>query len=642
MENQAIKIFVVYHRDSPRIEHEPFVPIQVGSGAPLGMLRDNTGDNISAKNPNYCELTAQYWIWKNVKDADVVGLCHYRRIPSFTNDDSAEFSDFSEETCQRFGWTQERISDLMRENDILLPPCWAVFPVGEPGNVMSPYDFYARHHRENDMRVALDVIREKTPELADSAERVLLQGTEQCFGCISVMRKSLFDAYSEWLFTVLFEVEKRITLPKNREEARLFGFLAEALLNVWVDYAKRTLGVRVFFGSALPTMNYEGADVRLETQICVPARERVENPLLSVVIPVYNVAKYLHKCLNTVCNQCFEDLEIICVNDGSTDRSREILAAFAERDKRIRIIDQKNRGLGAARNRGIDEACGKYLAFVDSDDWVDRFIWQYSVRKAERLNLEMLLFELDDVLDESGEIRWNPYNKLWCKKECLRGAFTWREWGRNPFETNCYAPSRIVRRDFLGERRFPEGVLYEDAALHFDLLFSAKRLGALAFTAYFYRIRKTSLMAVRDVRVLDHLKVIDDVARALSRNGIFDETKDQFLAYANGLLIKTYSFLPTRKCFDALRKWRRLRADWGWRNDPASRALLAGKQKKFERICFGHTEKKHSAEKIFSLIPEGRFRETLVRLVAMFILNRAARKRFRARHLNLDPRYRKK
>lgn len=642
MTSDRIKIFVVYHRDSPRIERAPFVPIQVGNGAPLGMLRDDTGDNIAAKNPNYCELTAQYWIWKNVKDADVVGLCHYRRIPSFTSDDCAEFSDFSEETCQRFGWTRERISELMREHDVLLPCLWDTHPVGEPGNIMSIYDYYAQSYRQGDLDTLLAIICEKTPEVAQYIPQIYKTVRKTVWRNISIMRKPLYDAYCEWLFPILFELERRITLPKNKEEARLFGFLGENLMNLWIAYAKDKLAARIWYAKQLPLMNYEDADARLETQVCVPARERVKTPMLSVVIPVYNVEKYLRKCLNTVCNQCFEDLEIICVNDGSTDGSREILAAFADRDKRIRIIDQENSGLGAARNRGIDAARGKYLAFVDSDDWVDRFIWQYSVRKAERLNLEMLLFELDDVLDESGEIRWNPYNKLWCKKECLRGAFTWREWGRNPFETNCYAPSRIVRRDFLGERRFPEGVLYEDAALHFDLLFSAKRLGALAFTAYFYRIRKTSLMAVRDVRVLDHLKVIDDVARALSRNGIFDETKDQFLAYANGLLIKTYSFLPTRKCFDALRKWRRLRADWGWRNDPASRALLAGKQKKFERICFGHTEKKHSAEKIFSLIPEGRFRETLVRLVAMFILNRAARKRFRARHLNLDPRYRKK
>lgn len=641
MISDRIKIFVVYHRNSPRIERKPFVPIQVGNGAPLGMLRDDTGDNIAAKNPNYCELTAQYWIWKNVKDADIVGLCHYRRIPSFTSDDCAEFSDFSEETCRRFGWTQERISNLMRENDILLPCLWDTHPVGEPGNIMPIYDYYAQSYRQSDLDTLLAVIREKTPEMTPYVRSVYKTVRKTTWRNISIMRKPLYDAYCEWLFSVLFELERRITLPKNKEEARLFGFLGENLTNLWIEYAKDKLGARVWYAKQLPLMNYEEADTRLETQICVPARERVENPLLSVVIPVYNVAKYLHKCLNTVCNQCFEDLEIICINDGSTDCSREVLAAFAERDKRIRIIDQKNKGLGAARNRGIDEARGKYLAFVDSDDWVDRFIWQYSIRKAERLNLEMLLFELDSVSDETGKTLYDPFNKLWIQEECLRKAFFWREWARNPFETNCYAHSRIIRRDFLGQRRFPEGTLYEDATLHFDLLFSAKRLGALAFTAYFYRVRKTSLMGVRDLRVLDHLKVIDGVADVLKRNNIFEELEKRFVAYATGLIRKTYAMCPTKECFEAICRWRLSHSDWKWENNPEQRALLNGAQKKYASFCFRNVRHSRPAEKIFEILPDGRIKTTLVRLAAMFIFNRAARKRFRARHLNLDPRFKK-
>lgn len=640
MISDRIKIFVVYHRNSPRIEREPFVPIQVGNGAPLGMLRDDTGDNIAAKNPNYCELTAQYWIWKNVKDADVVGLCHYRRIPSFTSDDCAEFSDFSEETCRRFGWTQERISNLMRENDILLPPCWAVFPVGEPGNVMSPYDFYARHHRESDMRVALDVIREKTPELADSAERVLLQGTEQCFGCISVMRKSLFDAYSEWLFNVLFEVEKRITLPKNREEARLFGFLAEALLNVWVDYAKRALGVRVFFGSALPTMNYEGADVRLETQICVPARERVENPLLSVIIPVYNVENYLHKCLNTVCNQCVEDLEIICVNDGSLDRSREILMKFAERDKRIRVIDQENAGQGSARNRGLDEARGKYFAFVDSDDWVDRFIWFFSIKKAEREACDLVLWEVEDVDDKTRLPIWDSYDKLDLPSSFFRKNFSWRELKQSPFDTCVYPVNRLYRREAFGKIRFPEHMLYEDAVFHIAVLLKAQRIGALKARMYYYRRRSNSTMGRRGECVLDHLKIIERVYAILSEYGLEKELFEKFSDYAEALTKRTFTLWPTKKCFYEISQW--WKHTWQWGETPFRKILTKGSFKKFVNATRGLSRKdSRPAEKIFEILPDGRLKTTLVRLAAMFILNRAARRRFRARHLNLDPRFRK-
>ena len=99
--------------------------------------------------------------------------------------------------------------------------------------------------------------------------------------------------------------------------------------------------------------------------------EETDRPKVSVIIPVYNVEKYLARCLDSVINQTLSDIEIICVNDGSTDGSPEILQHYAAQDERIKIINQKNAGLGAARNVGIKNAIGTYLFFVDSDDWLD-------------------------------------------------------------------------------------------------------------------------------------------------------------------------------------------------------------------------------------------------------------------------------
>lgn len=92
---------------------------------------------------------------------------------------------------------------------------------------------------------------------------------------------------------------------------------------------------------------------------------------ISVIIPVYNVEKYLKRCLDSVVNQTFKDIEIICINDGSTDSSLSILEEFALIDKRIKIINQTNQKIGAARNRGIEIAKGNYITYVDSDDWID-------------------------------------------------------------------------------------------------------------------------------------------------------------------------------------------------------------------------------------------------------------------------------
>ena len=92
---------------------------------------------------------------------------------------------------------------------------------------------------------------------------------------------------------------------------------------------------------------------------------------ITVIVPVYNVEKYLKKCLESIRNQTYRDLEIICINDGSRDHSLEICKEVAEKDSRIIILDQENKGLAAVRNRGIKEAVGNYLAFVDSDDFID-------------------------------------------------------------------------------------------------------------------------------------------------------------------------------------------------------------------------------------------------------------------------------
>ncbi|MBQ8256263.1 MAG: glycosyltransferase, partial [Alphaproteobacteria bacterium] len=91
---------------------------------------------------------------------------------------------------------------------------------------------------------------------------------------------------------------------------------------------------------------------------------------LSVIIPVYNVAEYLAECLTSVCNQTLTDIEIICVNDGSTDNSGDILQDFAKQDTRIQIINQENAGLSAARNSGLNYSTGEYITVLDSDDWI--------------------------------------------------------------------------------------------------------------------------------------------------------------------------------------------------------------------------------------------------------------------------------
>lgn len=111
-------------------------------------------------------------------------------------------------------------------------------------------------------------------------------------------------------------------------------------------------------------------------------------PCVSVIIPVYNTAPYLQRCLESVCNQTLKNIEIICVNDGSTDNSKEILQQYKDKDNRICVITQEHKGIAAARNVGLQCVTGQYIGFVDSDDWIERICLNWPILQR---NVSMLI-----------------------------------------------------------------------------------------------------------------------------------------------------------------------------------------------------------------------------------------------------------
>lgn len=189
-------------------------------------------------------------------------------------------------------------------------------------------------------------------------------------------------------------------------------------------------------------------------------------PLITVIIPVYNTAPYLRKCLDSVCNQTYRELEIICVNDGSTDNSAEILEEYAARDSRVIVITQANAGLSVARNVAIEMSKGEWIASVDSDDWIEADTYEYFVRhignstaKVAVIGVEMVKMPQQQVLQKSvmasgseGEIEISPqllvnnsdwfWNKIWkanfIKESGVR--FPAGMWWEDVVFTNCLLP----------------------------------------------------------------------------------------------------------------------------------------------------------------------------------------------------------
>lgn len=218
---------------------------------------------------------------------------------------------------------------------------------------------------------------------------------------------------------------------------------------------------------------------------------------ISVVIPVYNVERYLRQCLDSVRGQTFTDLEIICVDDGSTDGSATILTEYALKDDRIRIISQANGGLSKARNVGMDAAKGDYIYFLDSDDWIASDALERAHGFAESNRLDQVIFSCKVIAE--GEVEDDPvsmsrkqaYYRLPEDSDglCLPGSEMLVTLSR---ERHCFVsvPLRLFRLDRLRENgvRFPTGVLHEDEYFTPIALIHAKRAGILRCDLYYRRI----------------------------------------------------------------------------------------------------------------------------------------------------------
>lgn len=239
-----VKIFVVTHKEVPQLRNNLFESIQVGTNPSISdeILRDNTLDNIASKNPNFCELTASYWIWKNYSDAEYVGLCHYRRYFNFYNpfynlkpSKQKKITDAQFKRTKLFNTspekTSQKIVSILKDHDIIM-----AIPYKLKHSTLT--DDYCKDHRKEDWDETKKIIIEKFPEYKKSISEHLDNGKLFHMGNIMLCSKKLFDDYHSWLFEILFELEKRITIPEDQYQARVFGFIPERLINMYVYHNK--------------------------------------------------------------------------------------------------------------------------------------------------------------------------------------------------------------------------------------------------------------------------------------------------------------------------------------------------------------------------------------------------------------------
>lgn len=287
---------------------------------------------------------------------------------------------------------------------------------------------------------------------------------------------------------------------------------------------------------------------------------------LSVIVPVYMAEKYLEACVDSLLGQTLGDMEIILVDDGSPDRSGEIMARYAsEHPGRVETLTLENGGQGRARNRGLEIARGEYLGYVDSDDYVLPEMYETLCRTADEQGADVVDCCIEAFYEDG-------------RTERLR---TWRE--DKPIAAAGSACNKIFRRAALGDLRFPEGLKYEDFDYSAKALLRSKKTVHLDFTPYRYRVGQPSTMHNENVRMnLDILEIMEDLRETM--DPVKDRDDFEFLLLNHVLLdaikrLAVQSGEEKKECLFLLRSYvreriPRLNACRSFREEPRNRRII--------------------------------------------------------------------
>lgn len=258
----------------------------------------------------------------------------------------------------------------------------------------------------------------------------------------------------------------------------------------------------------------------------------------SFIVPVYNTEKYLKKCLDSLVNQTYKDFEIIVVNDGSTDKSSNIISKYQKKYKNIIVIDKENEGLSMARNRGVQKSSGKYIIFVDSDDYVSNKLLEEVDKKID--DSDILRFQI--ATEDENYIKINEYHEEGFESMCGYDAFKYLSSYHFVEPAWCY----VIRKNYYIENKFSfkKGVYHEDFGLIPYVIYKARKVKSIDFIGYYYIQRNGSIMNNNDYKktvkkafdMIEQYKTMRLFAKNINRKNNLD---DYFLSYiSNSVIVK--------------------------------------------------------------------------------------------------------
>ncbi|MBS4179142.1 glycosyltransferase [Lederbergia citrea] len=328
-------------------------------------------------------------------------------------------------------------------------------------------------------------------------------------------------------------------------------------------------------------------------------------PRISLVVPIYKVEPYIHKCIDSILEQTFTDFELILVNDGSPDRCGEICDEYAKNDPRIKVIHKENGGLSSARNAGIDIAKGKYIGFIDSDDYIDKKMYEILYKNVEEQQSDLVVCDVIKVnVDDNTAIKQSAYkgyrinnftniqtlNKLYIPK----GNNTFDPMGRTG-EQWIFAVNKLYKRSLFQSLKYKEGRIYEDEYMIHKMYYQCTKITSISAKLYYYVQRPDSIVySPYSIKKFDRVYALKD------RVDFFKRIKQKHL-YEKAL-----------KCYVEVLFW----------NYFAAKSELSGVDKDLELL------KKTLDKNITSIIGNPYFSWKQKMMVTLFIINPSVYIRF--------------
>ena len=267
---------------------------------------------------------------------------------------------------------------------------------------------------------------------------------------------------------------------------------------------------------------------------------------VSIIIPVYNVEKYISKCVDSVINQTFTNLEILLIDDGSPDNCPSICEAYARKDKRITVIHKKNGGLSDARNYGLDKATGEFILFVDSDDYIRKDMCEIMINDALINNADIVMCNYYWVDSQGNDLNINNQidNIIYTPEQYLHAYINTQEAG---FIIAC---NKLYKREIFNDLRYPVGKINEDYFLIHKVVYRSKIISSINEKLYFYVQTENSIMRSHfTVKRMDMAEALYDQIRFAETVGN-NELKQFAIERLSYELVKYKNYLNDKECLN--------------------------------------------------------------------------------------------